>query len=37
MIEGIVGIIAVIGILIFLFVAFNKKKKGQDLGERDQQ
>jgi hypothetical protein len=36
MFVGIVGIIAVIGILAFVIFALNKKKKGEDLGERNQ-
>ena len=30
-----VSIIVVIGIIAFIIVAYNKKRKGQDLGERD--
>jgi hypothetical protein len=30
-----VSIIVVIGIIAFIIFAFNKKKKGEDLGERD--
>jgi len=32
-----VSIIVVIGIIIFLITAFNKKRKGEDLGERNRQ
>lgn len=36
MIEGIVGIIAIVVFLAFIVFALVRKKKGQNLGERNQ-